>query len=129
MLVHVVENERTPLDSSTIFLVRVDDAADQPGEPRRLRAVVTVVLAVDVVHDLADCTQGVIANAEASDECLERAVGADVRVFGIVHVESQFARSWLVSSRRDEFESRLPIDESADEPCAGNSIDVYIASR
>ena len=104
-------DRRGPLRRARCACCRVscclDDAANQAGDARRLGAVKSIVLAIDVVDDLADRRERAVAEAKPPDERLEGAVLADVRVFRLVHVEAQLARTRTIAACRHELESRL----------------------
>src|SRR5207247_9336913 len=80
--------------------------------------------AVDVVHDLRDDAERMIAEPEARNERLEGAGVPLVSVLGLEHVESELARPRPVPLGGDELELRLRVDEPANEPRARDAIDV-----
>ena len=105
------------------------DAPDQALNPARLRPAKQLVLAVDVVHDLAEGAQRGITHVEALDQRLKRAVFADVRVRRRRSCRSEARQGAALPARRHEFESRLGIDEASDQPRARDAVDVYVGAR
>src|SRR3546814_20999172 len=48
---------------------------------------------------------------------------------GIGHVEPELARRWHIALAADELEAHLGIDETADQPSASDTVDMYAAPR
>ena len=80
------------------------------------------------------CTTSATARSAASlmpdlvEQHLERAAIALVRELGVVHVEADLAGLRAIAARRNELEARLRIEEAADQPRAGDPIDVDTAA-
>src|SRR5262249_25890244 len=85
-------------------------------------------LQIDVVDDLRNSSQRVVANVETIEQHFECAEISFMRKFRIEHVKAQFIRLRPIAFGSDELESRVRIDKSADEPRRGDAIDVNTLS-
>src|SRR5437762_13638993 len=94
------------------------DAGNQSLDPRGLGPPERRFLAVDVVHDVRDDAERMIAEPEARNERLEGAGVPLVSELGLEHVESDLARPRPVPLGGDELQMRLRVDEPANEPRA-----------
>ena len=81
------------------------------------------------MDDLADRSQGFVTQVEPPYQRLERAVTADVRELGVVHIEAQLAGPRTITFRSNELEPRRLIDETTNQPGARDAIDVDIRAR
>src|SRR5439155_23027629 len=81
------------------------------------------VLQIDVVHDLGERTQRVVAKLETLDQYLEGAAVALVRELAFIHIEPHLPVGGVVILPRDESESGLRIDEPPDEPPTRHAVD------
>jgi hypothetical protein len=124
--VQVVKRRRPTFDPGLIGVVRLYDPADESRHSSRLRSIEAIVLAVNVVDHLADRAKRGVAQTELAHKRLKRAILADVRVFSLEHVEPELATFRCVSARRDELESRLRINESTDQPRAGDAVNMHV---
>src|SRR5262245_16958331 len=102
-----------------------------PGEPGdemvdalRLLASVSRVLQVDVVDDLGERVERGILPPEVAEHHLEGAELAVVSELGLEHVEADLTRCGGVAARSDELEGGRSVDEPADQPGAGDAVDV-----
>src|SRR5262249_44057517 len=94
-------------------------------DPERLGPPELGFLAINIMDDLCDDAEGGILGVEASQQCLEGAGLALMGVFGFKHVESQLPRSGAIAFRCDKLETRLGVNEAANQPGAGDAINLY----
>ena len=76
------------------------------------------------MHHLTDGAEPGVVQPEPGEEDLEGAELALVGVLGVEHVEPDFARGRPVPAILHEPEPRPGVDESPDEPRAGDPVDV-----
>src|SRR5882724_1928908 len=104
-------------------------AVDETLESRRFGARGLPVPEVDIVHHLGQRPEARVIKREARDQCLEGAAIGFVGVFRFEHVEPYLARFGLVRPVIDEPEPCVGIDEPADEPGAGDPVDMHASAR
>src|SRR5207247_7187684 len=92
------------------------DSREQALDTCGLCAAELRVLAIDVVHDLADRAQRGVAQSKPPEQRLEGAAVPFVRVLGLEHVEAQLALTRRVALGSHEFEPGRGIDEALDQP-------------
>src|SRR5262249_40546463 len=129
IFVEIVEDLAAARDPLRVILGGDADALDQRPDARDFGAAELAVLQVDVVNDLADGAQRRVLELAALEEHLERALVALMGELGLEHVEAQFAGVGAVAFARHELELRLRIDEAADQPGAGNAVDIDALPR
>ena len=78
------------------------------------------------MNDLTDFIQRWIVRDERLHKSLKRARVPDMRVFGFEHIESELAGLMCVALRIDKVKPRSTIDESTNEPCARDPVDMNI---
>src|SRR5712692_2470639 len=103
------------------------DAGDHPLQPRRLAAPELAILTIDVVHQLANDPQPRVGEPETRYQRFEGATVALVCVLGLEHVKAQLIRGGAGILGRDEPEASFRVDETADEPGAGDPVHMYAA--
>src|SRR4051812_22745276 len=81
------------------------------------------------MNDIRDCAKGWVLLPDMIEQHFKRALVAFMRKFGLEHIETKFALIRLIAFAHDEFEARVWIDESADQPGARNAIDVNALPR
>src|SRR5262245_44137341 len=86
------------------------------------------LLEVDVVDDLRERLERRVLEVEGAQHHLERTEIPFMGKLGVEHVEAQFARSRYVAARGNELEGGRLVDKSANEPSAGDAIDMYALS-
>src|SRR3954452_15991177 len=123
-LVEVVEHGAAARDPLVVLAIGRADPGNQGANAGRLLAPDLLVLEVDVVHDLADGAQRRVAEAGTAQEDLERAAVPLVGELGFEHVEAQLAGIRHIAFGRHELEVGLRVDEAADPPRGGDSVDV-----
>src|SRR5262249_31351742 len=129
ILVEIVEQGSAAFETRGVVLVRHGDPGHQAIDPGGLGAFELAVLEIDVVNDLRDRAEGRFLQVETFHQHLEGAVVAFMGVFRLEHVEAQLAALWPVAFSRYELEGCTRINETADEPRAGHSINVDACAR
>src|SRR5215467_642953 len=129
IFVEVVEDLGAARNALRIVLGRDADAFDQRPDAGDFGAAELAVLEIDVMDDFRDGAQRRVLQRGALHQHLERAFVALVRELGLEHVEAQLAFVGAIALAGYEFEVRLGIDETPDQPSAGDAIDVYALSR
>src|SRR4029079_5560365 len=94
----------------------------QASDALFLWTVEHVVLAIDVVNDLANGLERTIVLRKSFEQSLKRAAIALVCVLSLEHVKAKLASSRRVTACRNKLELRLGIDEAANQPRAGNAV-------
>src|SRR5207244_6764649 len=128
-LIEVVEHDRAETEARRVGSVLPGYPFEQSFDTGSLCAAKLRVLAVDVVHDLADRAERGVAQSKPPEQRLEGAAVAFVRVLGLEHVEAQLAPVRRVTLGSDEFEPGRLIDEALDQPRARDAIHEHAPAR
>src|SRR6266568_3060737 len=128
-LIQVVEEGEAPFEACLVFGVCGQHAQQELLDSSCLGTTELVVLDVDVVDDLGDAGERGVRRLDAAHEGLEGAAVLLVREVGAHHIEGQLAGTRLLRVGIDEAETRLGINEPADKPCRGDSVDLDTAAR
>jgi hypothetical protein len=127
--IEIIEQPPTALNAVFVARTQRRNSCDDAGQSRCFIAAKLGVLAVDVMHDLADLAQRWIVWDKRLHKSLKRARVSDMRVFGFEHIESELAGLICVALRIDKVKPRSTIDESANEPCARDPVDMNVLTR
>ena len=103
-------------------------SVNQTLNPCRVWPAELAVLEIEIVNDFRQRPERGILEREPQAHGLERAAVAFVREVGANHVERSLAPTGWTSRRIDEAKSRRGIDEPANEPGRGQSVDVRITT-
>lgn len=119
----VVEHGQRALDPFFVAL----GPSHQPFQHRlhtcSLGALELLVLEIEVVNDLGDGPHALVGKAHAADQRLERAAILFVREIAADHVEPELA-VFVLGCWIGKAETCFGVDEAADEPGRGHSIDL-----
>src|SRR5260221_8537512 len=129
VLVEVVEHFGSPRNPLRVIAGRGADTLDQRSNPCDFGPPELAVLEVDVVDDLGNRAQRCILEAASIEQHLEGAFIAFVGEFRLEHVEAQLILLRAIAFARDELEASLRIDEAADQPSAGDAVDIDALAR
>src|SRR5262249_16051802 len=129
IFVEVVEDLGASCNPLRVVLGRDPDPLDQRPNAGDFGAAELAVLEIDVMDDLRDGAQGRVLQRAALQQHFERAFVTLVGELGLEHVEAQLAFVGAIPFAGYEFEVRLGIDETPDQPSAGDAIGVYALSR
>src|SRR6266508_3307186 len=127
--IEIVERGGGAIDALGIVRMGERNAFDQSSDAVCFRPAETLFLQIDVVHDLGDRAQRAIAPADMIEKHLERAAVPLVRELGLEHVEADLIARRRVFLRAHEAERGAGVDEAADQPGAGDAIDVNAGAR
>src|SRR5713101_2789503 len=112
-LIQVVEESRSVGEADRVVGVPLREAFQDAFDAGDFRTAEFRVLAVDVVYHFGDGHEGRIVEPEATEQGLEGAMVALVRVLRFEHVEAELAGPRAMAVRCDEAEARLGVDEPA----------------
>ncbi len=125
--VEIVEEGESALESVLIIRAVQNDTEDDLLDPESVGAREFPVLEVDVVDDFCDLAKRGVRGSNGANERFKCAGLSLVREVSADHVEPQFA-SLALLLRIDEPKVRIWIDESANQPRRGDSVDVQSAA-
>src|SRR6266545_300227 len=127
--IEVVEHFSAARDALQIIWCRQRDAVDHCPDADGFIAPEFIVLEVDVVNDLRDGAQRRVLRCDAIEQHLEGALVALMCELGLEHVEAQLTFGGAIALAGNELEARVRVDETADQPCARNAVNVHALPR
>src|SRR5205809_6981364 len=123
--IQILQNCCSSRDAILIVAMSHSDAGDHHRDSRRFRPIELRLFQIDVMDNFTDRAECGIVQAHAVEQDFERAAIALMRKLGIEHVEAHLTVLWRVLLLGYEFEVRLWIDKTTDQPGACHPINVH----
>src|SRR3569832_292370 len=120
----IFKEGHSSIESGFILLVGRNHPGNQSFDSWRLLSAELFIHQIDVMNDFSDRAKGRFFESRSFNQNFE---GAAVSLMGklrIEHIEPKFSRLRMISLAEDEFEFCLWIDKAADQPGAGDPIDM-----
>src|SRR5262245_47692327 len=126
--IQIVEDRRRTFNAVCVVLVSTADGINEKRDPRRFGTAELRFFQVDIVDDLGNWRQCSIVYVQAGQKNFKRAEIPFVCELRIEHIEAQFSAVGAITSAGHELEPCLRVDESTDEPCRCDPIDMDTSS-